>query len=55
MTTKSEECSKTKIPASQRKNVTHRDSVPADEARQAACAVPDRELCAILNIRARLL
>ncbi len=34
---------------------THRYSVPADEARQAASAVPDGELCAILNVCARLL
>lgn len=34
---------------------THRDSVPTDEARQAAPAVADGELGAVLNVRARLL
>lgn len=35
--------------------LTHRDSVLTDEARQAASAIADGELSAILNIRARLL
>lgn len=34
---------------------THRDSVSTDEARQAASAVSDGELGAVLNVRARLL
>lgn len=34
---------------------THGDSVPTDEARQAAPAVGDGELSAVLNVRARLL
>lgn len=34
---------------------THRDSVATDEAGQAAPAVSDGELSAVLNVRARLL
>lgn len=34
---------------------THRDCVSADEARQAASAVVDGELCAVLNECAGLL
>ncbi len=34
---------------------THSDCILADEARETPSAVPDRELCAILNICARLL
>lgn len=35
-------------------HLTHRDSVLTDEARQAASAIADGELSAVLNIRARL-
>ena len=34
---------------------THRDCVLANEARQAASAVPDGKLCAVLNVCGRLL
>lgn len=31
---------------------THSDCILTDEARETPSAVPDRELCAILNVRA---
>lgn len=55
MTDKIEECNGEKGAMGASVSRAHRDDVLADEARQAASAVVDGELCPILNVCARLL